>query len=268
MTTTQIARPVRLGGPGWLLANTATVTGRNLRRLVRIPTLIALATAQPVLFVLLFTYTWGGAVHPPGVDRYIDYLLPGIWVLSIAFGASQTGVAIADDLATGMVDRFRTLPMARAAVLAGRTAADAVRNLFVLGLMTGIAALIGFRFHAGPGPALGAVALALLIGVVFSWIFSLIGLLVRDPEAAGTGGLLATIPLIFTSSTFVPIATFPGWLQAFAKVNPITVTVDALRVLCLGGPTLHPLMRALTAIAVLLLATIPAAIARCRRAGT
>jgi hypothetical protein len=122
MTTTVTPVPrVRMAGPGWWLSNVATVTGRNLHRLVRVPTLIAFATIQPILFVLLFTYAWGGAIHPPGVDRYIDYALPGIWVLAIAFGASQTGVAIADDLATGMIDRFRALPMARSGVLAGRT---------------------------------------------------------------------------------------------------------------------------------------------------
>jgi ABC transporter DrrB family efflux protein len=265
MSTASARDRVRMDGPGWLVSTTLTVTGRNLRRLVRVPTLLAFATAQPVLFVLLFTYTWGGAVHPPGVSRYIDYLLPGIWVLAIAFGASQAGVAIADDLATGVLDRFRTLPMAGGAVLAGRTVADALRNLFVLGLMTGVAALIGFRFHAGPVAALTAVGLAVLVGVAFSWIFSLIGLLVRDAEAAGTGGLLATIPLIFTSSTFVPVATFPGWLQGFAAVNPVTVTVDALRVLCLGGASLHPVLRALAWLAVLLLAAVPAAVLRYRR---
>lgn len=267
MTTTVAGRvelrPMR--GPGWLVANVATVTGRNLRRLVRVPTLIAFATVQPILFVLLFTYAWGGAVHPPGVERYIDYALPGIWVLSIAFGASQTGVAIADDLATGMVDRFRALPMTRSAVLAGRTAADAIRNLFVLALMTGVASAIGFRFHAGPAAALGAVGLALGVGVAFSWIFALLGLLVRDPESAGIGGLLAVIPLIFTSSTFVPVATFPGWLQAFAKLNPITVTVDALRVLCLGGPTATAVWQAVAWTVGLLAVTVPAAILRYRR---
>jgi ABC-2 type transport system permease protein/oleandomycin transport system permease protein len=255
---------VRTGGPGWLAANVATVTGRNLRRLVRVPTLLAFATAQPVMFVLLFTYAWGGAIHPPGVSRYIDYALPGIYVLAIAFGASQTAVGIADDLATGMVDRFRALPMARSAVLAGRTAADAVRNLFVLALMTGVAAAIGFRFHAGPVAALAAVGLALAVGVAFSWLFCLLGLLVRDPESAGIGGLLAVIPLIFTSSTFVPVATFPGWLQAFAKVNPITVTVDAIRALCLGGPTATPLWRALAWVGGLLAVAVPAAVLRYR----
>jgi ABC transporter DrrB family efflux protein len=258
-------RVARMSGPGWLLSNIATVTGRNLHRLVRVPTLIAFATAQPIMFVLLFNYAWGGAIHPPGVTRYIDYALPGIWVLAIAFGASQTGVAIADDLATGMIDRFRALPMTRSAVLAGRTAADAVRNLFVLMLMTGIGYGIGFRFHAGPAAALAGIGLALAVGVAFSWIFALLGLLVHDPESAGIGGLLAVIPLIFTSSTFVPVATFPGWLQAFAKLNPITVTVDALRVLCLGGPTTTHVWQAVAWIAGLLAATIPAAVIRYRR---
>ena len=266
MTAGTAPAPVRrMSGPGWLLSNIATVTGRNLYRLVRVPTLIAFATAQPVLFVVLFNYAWGGAVHPPGVARYIDYALPGIWVLAIAFGASQTGVAIADDLSTGMIDRFRALPMARSAVLAGRTVADAVRNLFVLALMTGVGYAIGFRFHAGPTAALAAIGLALAVGVTFSWIFALLGLLVRDSESAGIGGLLAVIPLIFTSSTFVPVATFPGWLQAFAKVNPITVTVDALRVLCLGGPTAVHVWQALAWIGGLLAVTVPAAVLRYRR---
>lgn len=256
-------------GPSWLLANIATVTGRNLRRrLVRVPTLIAFATVQPVLFVLLFNYAFGGAIHPPGVTRYIDYALPGIYVLAIVFGASQTGVAIADDLATGMVDRFRALPMTRSAVLAGRTVADAVRNLVVLALMTGVGYAIGFRFHAGAAAALGVIGLALVVGVVFSWIFSLLGLLVRDSESAGIGGLLAVIPLIFTSSTFVPVATFPGWLQAFAKVNPITVTVDALRALCLGGPTATRVWHAAAWLGGLLAVTIPAAVVRYRHTTT
>lgn len=255
----------RMVGVGWWLDNVTTITTRNLRRLVRVPTLIAFATAQPILFVLLFNYAWGGAIHPPGVAHYIDYALPGIWVLAIAFGASQTGVAVADDLATGMVDRFRALPMTRSAVLAGRTTADAARNIFVVALMTGVAAAIGFRFHAGPAAALAAIALAVAIGVAFSWIFALLGLLVHDAESAGIGGLLAVIPLIFTSSTFVPVATFPGWLQAFAKVNPITVTVDALRSLCLGGPTATHIWPALLWIAGLIALAVPAAVLRYRR---
>ena len=268
-TTISTARSASASaGPAWVLANVATVTGRNLRRLVRVPTLIVFATVQPVLFVLLFTYAFGGAIHPPGVTRYIDYLLPGIWVVAIAFGASQTGVAIADDLATGMIDRFRALPMARSAVLAGRTAADAVRNLFVLALMTAVGYAIGFRFHAGAAAALAAIGLAVAVGVTFSWFNAAVGLLVRDAESAGLAGLLAVIPLIFTSSTFVPVPTMPGWLQAFAKVNPITVTVDALRALCLGGPTAASVWHAVAWIAGLLAVTVPLAVTRYSRTAT
>ena len=269
MTTAAVQTSrTRLSGPAWLIDNVWTVTGRNLHRLVRVPTLIAFATVQPVLFVLLFTYTFGGAIQPPGVQRYVDYLLPGIYVLAIGFGASQTGVAIADDLANGMIDRFRALPMTRSAVIAGRTVADAIRNLFVLGLMTGIGYAVGFRFHAGPSAALAAIGLAIAVGVVLSWINALIGLLVRDPESAGLIGLLPVILLTFTSSTFVPVASMPGWLQAFAKANPITVTVDAMRALCLGGPTASHLWQAIAWIGGLLVLAIPAAVASYRQATT
>jgi ABC-2 type transport system permease protein/oleandomycin transport system permease protein len=269
MSATTTAQPpmaaAPTGGLARLVANTFTITGRNLHRLVRVPTLIAFATVQPVMFVLLFNYTYGGAIHPPGVTRYVDYILPGTYVLAIAFGASQTGVAVADDLGSGMIDRFRALPMAPGAVLAGRALADAVRNLFVLGLMTGVGAAIGFRFHAGAGAALAAVGLAVLVGLAFSWLNALFGLLVRDAESAGLAGLLGVIPLLFASSTFVPVATMPGWLQAFAKANPVTVVVDALRALCLGGPTATHAWQALAWIAALLAISVPAAVARYRR---
>lgn len=256
---------VAMRGMGWMVANVATITGRNLRRLTRVPTLFVFATVQPVLFVLLFNYAWGGAIDIPGVQRYIDYALPGIWLLSIGFGTSQTGVAIAEDLATGMIDRFRALPMSPSALPAGRAVADSVRNLFVLGLMTGLGYVIGFRFHAGPAAALAAIGLALAIGVAYSWIFALIGLLVRDPESAGLVGLLPVILLTFTSSTFVPVATMPDWLAAFAEINPITVTVDALRALTLGGPTAEHVGQAIGWIAGLLFVSIPVAVLRYRR---
>lgn len=246
------------------IANTGTMTGRHLRRLIRVPTLIAFATVQPVLLVLLFTYGFGGAVHPPGVTRYIDYLLPGLLVLAIGFGASQTGVAVAEDLASGMIDRFRALPIAGISVLAGRATADAVRNLLVVGLMIAVGSAIGFRFHAGPAPALAAVALAVATGLAFSWLNILLGLLVRDPESAGLAGLFPVIIGVFASSTLVPVATMPGWLQAFAKINPITVVAGALRVLCLGGPAARPVTEAFTWIAGLLIISVPLAISRYR----
>jgi ABC transporter DrrB family efflux protein len=219
---------------------------------------------QPVLFVVLFTYAFGGAIHPPGVAHYIDYLLPGLFVLAIGFGASQTGVAIAEDLASGMIDRFRALPIASAAVLTGRVAADAVRNLFVVALMIAVASALGFRFHAGPTAALAAVALAVTIGLAFSWLNLLLGLLVRNSESAGLAGIFPIIILVFTSSTLVPVATMPAWLQAFANINPVTVLVDALRLLCLGGSTVKPAVEALAWIGGLLVITVPAAILRYR----
>jgi len=246
------------------VADTGTLTGRLLRRLIRVPAVIAFATVQPVLLVLLFTYGFGGAVHPPGVARYIDYLLPGLLVLAIGFGASQTGVAVAEDLSSGMIDRFRALPVAGISVLAGRAAADAARNLLVTGLMIAVGTAIGFRFHAGPAAAFTAVALAVATGLAFSWLNMLLGLLVRDPESAGLAGLFPVIILIFTSSTLVPVATMPGWLQAFAKVNPITVIAGALRVLCLGGPATRSVTEACAWIAGLLLITVPLAIRRYR----
>jgi hypothetical protein len=209
------------GRPARALAGVAVVTGRNLRRLVRVPTLLAFATVQPVLFVLLFTYAFGGVVHVPGTARYIDYLLPEILVLSVGFGASQTGVAVAEDLSTGMVDRFRSLPISGAAVLAGRVAADALRDFFVL-LMTGVGAAVGFRFHAGPAPAIAAIGLAVATGVAFSWLNLLLGLAIRDPESASLAGIFPVVILFFTSSVLVLVATMLGWLQAFAKANPIT----------------------------------------------
>jgi ABC-2 type transport system permease protein/oleandomycin transport system permease protein len=257
--------PVR-AAPASALANIATIAGRNLRRLVRVPTLIAFATVQPILFVVLFSSAFGGAIQPPGVDHYIDYLLPGLFVLAIGFGASQTGVAIAEDLASGMIDRFRALPIADAAVLAGRVVADAVRNLFVVALMIAVGSALGFRFHAGPAAALGAVALAVAAGLAFSWLNLLLGLMVRNPEAAGLAGIFPVVILVFTSSTLVPVATMPGWLQAFANINPVTVLVDALRVLCLGGPAATPVLHALAWIGGLLLATVPATIVCYRHA--
>jgi ABC transporter DrrB family efflux protein len=260
------ARASYSGKQAGALAGVAVVTGRNLRRLVRVPTLLVFATLQPVLFVILFTYAFGGAVHVPGTARYIDYLLPGIFVLSIGFGASQTGVAIAEDLGTGMIDRFRSLPISGAAVLAGRVAADVLRNLFVVLLMTGVGAAVGFRFHAGPTLAAAAVALAVATGVAFSWLNLLLGLAVRDPESAGLAGIFPVVILFFTSSVLVPVATMPGWLQVFAKANPITVITDALRALCLGGATIRPVIEAAAWLAALLVITIPVAVTRYRHA--
>lgn len=250
---------------GLAVQDTLHITGRNLRRLVRVPTLLIFATVQPVLFVLLFTYTFGGAIHPPTTQRYIDYLLPGLFVLAIGFGASQTGVAVAEDLTTGMIDRFRSLPIAASATLLGRAAADAVRNLFVIALMTTVAVPLGFHFSAGATAAVAAAGLAVAVGLAFSWLNMLLALLVRDAESAGLAGLFPVIVLVFTSSTLVPVATMPGWLQAFASHQPVTAAVDALRVLCIGGATTAPVLEAVAWMLGLLAVTVPLTVFSYRR---
>jgi ABC-2 type transport system permease protein/oleandomycin transport system permease protein len=241
------------------------MTRRYLHHYQRTPALVAVANAQSNLFVVMFTYVFKGAIHTPGVN-YVDYLMPGIMVLAVAFGSPNTGVGLAQDLTTGMLDRFRSLPMARPALLAARTFADAVRNLLVVLIMVTVGALIGFRFHAGPLAALGALALPVAFGYVLSWFAALIGLATGDAETAGTASLLPIIPLAFTSSTFVPIDTMPGPLRAWAEINPITHIVDADRALILGGPTVTPLLQALAWLAALAAPAVALAVHRYRHA--
>ena len=243
------------------LRDTMAMTRRNLYPYLRVPALVAVAVTQAVLFVVMFTYVFGGAIHTPGV-AYVDYLMPGIVVLAVAFGSPNTGVGLAEDLTTGMLDRFRSLPMARPALLAGRTLADAVRNLFVVPIMVAVGYLIGFRFHAGPLAAAAAIALPVAVGYVLSWFAALIGLATGDAETAGTASLLPIIPLAFTSSAFVPIDTMPGPLQTWADINPITHIVDAIRALIIGGPTTTPLLQALAWLAALAALVIPLAVRR------
>lgn len=251
----------------WAASDILAITGRNLRMYTRLPQLLVFSTIQPVMFVLLFTYVFGGAISTstPGI-HYIQFLLPGVFIQTVVFGSTQTGVGLADDLSRGIIDRFRSLPMARSAVLAGRTLCDTVRNLFVVGLMTSVGTLIGFRFQAGLVRALGALSLAVLLGFAFSWISAFIGLAVRQTEAVQVAGFVWLFPLIFASSAFVPLQTMPGWLQAFAKVSPITVSVDAVRALTQGGPFVASLLQSLGWILAILAVFVPLAVQRYRRA--
>lgn len=256
--------PSRRQQATWAVSDALALTHRNLLRYVRLPQLLVFSTVQPVMFVLLFAFVFGGAIQVPGVS-YVDFLMPGIFVQSVTFGANATGVGLADDLSRGMVDRFRSLPMARSAVLAGRTFADTVRNTFVVLLMTAVGYLIGFRVATGPLQALAALALVVAFGLAFSWISATIGMSVKDPEAAQAGGFIWVFPLVFASSAFVPVETMPGWLASFAGVNPITVTVDALRGLLIGGPVARPLLAALAWVAGILAVFVPLAVHRYRR---
>ena len=248
----------------WAVNDALAMTRRNLLRYVRVPNLLVFSTIQPVMFVLLFTYVFGGAVRIPS-GSYKDFLLPGILVQTVIFGSTQTGVGLADDLSRGMIDRFRSLPMARSAVLAGRTLSDTVRNLFVVLLMIGVGLLIGFRFHAGFIAAVGAIVLAVLFGLAFSWISAFIGMAVRDVESAQTAGFIWIFPLVFASAVFVPVATMPGWLQSFARVNPVTNTAEAVRALCQGGPTASHVLHALAWVVGILLVFVPLSVRRYRR---
>lgn len=248
----------------WLASDILVVMKRNLIRYIRLPQLLVFATIQPVMFVLLFAYVFGGAIHIPGV-AYIDYLLPGIFIQAVMFGATQTGVGLADDLTRGMIDRFRSLPMARSAVLAGRTLADVVRNIFVVLLMSGVGALIGFRYQNGFLPFLAALGLAVSFGFAFSWVSATVGISVKNAETAQVAGFVWTFPLVFASSVFVPVKTMPAGLQAFAKISPITATVDTMRALILGGEIQTHLFLSLLWIFGILAVFIPLAVYLYRR---
>ena len=253
-------------GNGWVLAisDILVMTQRNLLRYIRLPQLIIFSTIQPVMFVVLFAYVFGGAIKTPGVD-YINYLIPGIIVQSVIFGSVQTGIGLAEDLSKGMIDRFRSLPMARSAVLAGRTLADTARNIFVVILMTLVGLIIGFRFQAGFAEIITALALTVLFGFAFSWVSATIGMLVKEVETAQVAGFIWIFPLVFASSIFVPVETMPDWLQSFAKVNPITVSANAVRGLSLGGSVVSPLLQSLGWIFLILIVFIPLAIVTYRR---
>ena len=217
---------------------------RNLRNLVRTPQTLVFATVQPIMFVLLFRYAFGGAIHVRGVP-YVDYLMPGIFAQAVAFGGLGTAVGLAYDLRSGLVERFRTLPMARSAILVGRTGADLLRNLLVVAVMTGVGFAVGFRVHTTVLAFVAALGLIALFSYALSWGFVALALRVRDPEAAQAAGVPAIFVLVFSSSAFVPISSMPGWLQAFGNHQPVTALVNAVRALALGGPTAGHVVTAL-----------------------
>lgn len=220
----------------WLtiIDDTLVVTTRNLRRIRRTPRFLAVSSIHPTMFLLLFRYVFGGAIHPPNMT-YPDYLLPGLFVTITLFG-STTAVAMAADLRGGMIDRFRSLPMARSAVLAGRCLADLTRSALVVTILLVVGTLTGFRFHNGVLPAIAALALALAFGFSFSWIFAVVGLLVKEPQTAQLAAFLPVFPFMFASSAFVPPRTMPHWLNDFVRVQPVSVAVNSVRALAEGGP--------------------------------
>ena len=226
--------------------DTAVIAGRSLKTLRRTPQIVVFASIQPVMFVLLFRYVFGGSIHVPGYDGYVNYLLPGIIAQTTLFGGSSLAVVIANDMTAGITDRFRSLPMSRPAILAGATLAAIARNAFTITLITLVGMVVGFRFQTGPLEILLAFVVALLFGHAFAWFFALIGILVRNPDGAQLAAFLPIFPLVFAASTFASPATMPSGLRWFAEHQPITQIVDSIRALTQGiEPATEPTLLAI-----------------------
>ena len=252
------------------LAETASdsrvMAGRQLRKVLRRPMFVVYLFVQPVIFVLLFRYVFGGAINT-GRISYVNYLMPGIIVMTAIFGALTTGLGLTEDMAAGAVDRFRSLPIARSAVLIGRTAADLVTNLVTLMVILGVGGAVGFRPDQPVYDIVLAFALVLAFAYVFSWISAFVGVTVRNPETAQSVGFIWVFPLVFASSAFVPTATMPGVVHWFADINPVTLVVDAARALTIGhGQALGPALGALAWLVGLLLVFVPLSVRAFRRA--
>lgn len=218
----------------WAVTDGMTVTWRNLKRLTRTPDAIFFSSVQPVMFVLLFRFVFGGAIHVPGTT-YINYLIAGVYVQTVMFGAVSTSVGLAQDFQEGLIERFRALPMARSAVLAGRTTADAVRNVGVLLLITVVGYLVGFRVQTNFFEFLAGLLLVLFFSYALCWGFAIIGMKASNAETAQLAAFPILFPLVFASSAFVPVTTMPGWLQAFVSNQPVSQVIDATRQLMLGN---------------------------------
>jgi ABC-2 type transport system permease protein/oleandomycin transport system permease protein len=265
----EAVRPTRGGSSlGWTFSNIGTITWRNLMAITRVPEALFFSTLQPIMFVLLFRYVFAGAIGSIYGVPYVDYLMPGIFVQTVCFGAVSTAIGLADDLQKGLIERFRALPMSRTAVLAGRTTADLVRNVFVIIIMTVVGLLVGFRPSGGPANYLVACVVMLLFGFALSWGFAYIGLAAPNTETAQVMAFPILFPFTFASSAFVNTASMPGWLQAFANHQPVTAVANAVRVLMLGGTfsDLYTVWPAIAWIAGLLIVLAPLSVRKFRNA--
>lgn len=268
--TGSIADPIELSRPPMpvfgAVRDTMSVARRNLTDLWRVPQLLVFIVLQPILFVLLFRYVFGGAISTvPGVP-YVDYLMPGIFVITVVFGSATTAVSMATDVKSGLLERFRALPMARSAVLAGRTLSDLLRTSVIIAIIVGIGFAVGFRVQTNALSFIAAMLLVLFWAYALLWVQATVGLVTGDPESAQAASFPAVALLTFASSAFVPISTMPSWLQGFAKYQPVSVTATAVRALCIGGPTKTWVLQSLLWISCILLVFVPLAVWRYRRA--
>lgn len=240
--------------------DTFALTNRNLITYRRVPALLVFTLIEPVIFVLLFRFVFGGAIAVPGNISYVDYLMPGIFVQTVVFGATNTAIGLSTDVQSGLLERFRSLPMARSAVLTGRTFADLARNVLVVALMAVVGFAVGFQVHTNAALFMAGIALVLLFAYVFSWVFATVGLVIGDPESAQAATFPILVPLVFASSAFVPVSTMPEWLQVFAEHQPVSAAASAVRALMLGGPTASYVLQTLAWCAVLILICAPLAV--------
>jgi len=245
--------------------DTLIIAERNLIRLPRAPELFIGYTVQPIMFVLLFRYVFGGAISTPGYS-YVDFLIPGIIVQNTAFGGFATALGLNEDVRKGLIDRFRSLPMSRAAVLGGRTLADVATNSLSITILLVTGLIIGFTFQTSFLHVAAGIGLLLLFGYGFSWFLAFLGLVVSSPESVNSLGFIVVFPLTFVSSAFVPVDSMPDGLRQFAEVNPFTYVVDALRHLWLGAPAGNSVWGAVVWSLVIVAVFAPLAVARYRRA--
>ena len=259
-------------GPGvgvrfrWAVTDTLTITRRNLLVWMRVPAYLVFTVIQPVIFVLMFRYVFGGAIPINGPGGYVNFLIPGIVAQTAAFASFGTAIALATELKKGVIDRLRSMPMARSAVLAGRLVADTGRMTVTILIIIGVGYAVGFRFIKGFGPAVAMILLAIVFGVAICCISAFTGLAIGDEESVQAFGLIWLFPITFLSSAFVPIATMPGWLQAFANNQPVTYVVDTMRALALGGPVAASLWKSIAWLAGIFIVFLPLAVRAYKRA--
>jgi len=266
--TAEVTEPSPLTQARWAVSDTLTMTRRNLLVWIRIPAYIVFTVVQPVIFVLLFVYVFGGAIKVQVAGGlYVDFLMPGIIAQTAAFATFGTAIALANELQKGVIDRLKSMPMARSAVLAGRLVADTFRMLLTILIVVGVGYAVGFRFHNGVIPAVGMVVLATVFGLAICCIAAFTGLAIGDEESVQAFGLIWLFPLTFLSSAFVPIATMPGWLQAFASNQPVTYVVDTMRALALGRPLEANMWKSVAWLAAIFIVFAPLAVRAYRRAG-